>query len=153
MPSAKAAFALLNTARDELLDDAKRSVFTKTIVQAREAVLKKKTEELTQQRRLLSQSQGIKVAESDIVVKESDVLQHSKFEEWVFAMLEQLLIEKEWEKKQTLKEHAMAEQEAYEERTKRKAEEEAKALHAKEWEETQEQRVGSWRGFLSNKVS
>jgi hypothetical protein len=65
--------------------------------------------------------------------------------------LNALLVEKEWEKKQIMKEQSNAIQQEHDEKLKRKAQEESEDLLKKEWEESREKRVDSWKKFCGKK--
>lgn len=146
---AQIAFTMLAAAKEELLDDAKREALDTIVDQARQKVL---TDKAAEGRKKRKTSQGADAAsappnQSNEADEDDDASKHPHFDLWVRNEVKEILIEREWRKRQLLKAAAAEDALAASEKARRAAEREQKDKDAKEWEEGRETRINSWRDF------
>lgn len=151
---AQQAFSMLNAAKDTLMDDERRTQFQEIVNAAREATrLKMEKDEQKKRKELkkeLTQLLSFN-AVSAAALKESmpDFATLPEFETLASSQLRETLIENEWKARQLMKEAAEADKLAHQETLKRKAETDAIESEKKEWDDTRDLRVNSWRSWNS----
>lgn len=146
---AQQAFTMLAAAKDELLDEAKREALDAIVDQARQKVLTDKALESSGKKRKVEDAASSSSTGSSEKVASTpyDASHDARFDEWVRGQVKEILIEREWRKRQLLK--AAAEQDvlAAAEKKRRAEEREAKEADTKAWEAGRDTRINSWRDF------
>lgn len=145
---AKIAFAKLNTARDELLDEEKRTEFTELILAARSQVMEEWKSKRTEESRIGGLAASIPPSEPN---PQRDITLDPAFDDAVLARLTEMLIEREWIKRKLISEHAKQTNELREEQERKRAEAEQQSRETKQWEQARDTRVNDWKSFMSNK--
>merc|ERR1719266_419476 len=165
---AQQAFTLLAASKAEWTEEDKREHLNKFITKAREKVTnrkldrwrklqKEKRKELMaavpQQQMLLNaeakREAAAKLAAAFSKVEPPDFTKDTDFEMLVRAEVKELIIEREWKKRQLMK---AAQREETIQAELRKEEEEKNANEAEEkkkWEDGREKRINSWRNFMN----
>jgi DnaJ family protein C protein 8 len=158
---AQQAFTMLAAAKDELLDEAKREAIDTIVDQARQKVLTEKALESSSKKRKVDDSSSSSStgaaysssssSDSKVDATPNDASKDPRFDAWVRDQVKEILIEREWKKRQLLK--AAAEQDvlAAAEKKRRTEEREAKEKETKAWEEGRDTRINSWRDFQNKK--
>jgi DnaJ family protein C protein 8 len=155
---AQQAFTILAAAKDDLLDEAKREAIDMIVDQARQKVLTEKALESSSKKRKVGDPATAAAASSSsssdattVDATPNDASKDPRFDAWVRDQVKEILIEREWKKRQLLK--AAAEQDvlAAAEKKRRAEEREAKEKETKAWEEGRDTRINSWRDFQKNK--
>eukprot|EP00468_Gymnochlora_sp_CCMP2014_P012357 CAMPEP_0167754962 /NCGR_PEP_ID=MMETSP0110_2-20121227/8562_1 /TAXON_ID=629695 /ORGANISM="Gymnochlora sp., Strain CCMP2014" /LENGTH=350 /DNA_ID=CAMNT_0007640901 /DNA_START=1724 /DNA_END=2772 /DNA_ORIENTATION=- len=82
-------------------------------------------------------------------VKEAE--KDPKFHEEVRAMVKEMMIEREWQKRQLHKAANQAEQRSHEEKKEKREAQKAVEKKEENWQKGREKRVGSWRDFMKGK--
>ncbi|MGZ6298756.1 MAG: J domain-containing protein [Parachlamydiaceae bacterium] len=143
---AQKAFALLGRAKDQLLDEAEREKLDELVDQARQKVLTNYAAgETTKKRKVVAdKSEG---DEATAVNVGDDASLHPLYDSWIRTEVKEILIEREWRKRQLLKAAAHEESLAAAEKKRRAEEKEAKDAENKQWEEGRDNRINSWRDF------
>jgi len=144
---AQNAFAMLAQAKEALGDEAKREDIEGLIDKARQRVLTDRAAEGGGKRQKVNGSSGSGGDGSTTAVTSTDPSVDPQFDQWVRAEVKELLIDREWRKRQLLKAAAEAEKAAKEEKEKRAAEKAARDAEKAEWEAGREKRINSWRDF------
>ena len=135
---AQQAFARLADARAVLQDAEKREVLEELISQARQIII---TERENDPRRRRRSDGSVIAADGYNATKDAD------FDAAVEAALREMLIDKEWAKRQRLKHSSASEGREDAEKEQRKRDREEKAKEDDEFENKREDRVSSWRSF------
>ena len=135
---AQQAFARLADARAALLDEEKREVLEELISQARQLII---TERETDPKRRVRSDGSIIAADGYDATKDAD------FDSAVEAAVREMMIDKEWAKRQRMKLSSASEGREEAEKEQRKREREEKAKEDEEFESKREGRVSSWRAF------
>ena len=161
---AQQAFTMLAAAKDELMDDAKREAIDALVDQARQRVFtnhastdgrkkRKVTSDTAPGAAAASSSSAAAAADSSSAaaasssVSDDDPSTHPEFDLWVRNEMKEILIEREWRKRQLLKAAAAEEALAAEAKAKRAADKEARDADTKQWEDNRDSRINSWRNF------
>lgn len=146
---AQQAFTMLAAAKDELLDPAKREALDALVDQARQRVFTNRAAEARKKRRTSGAAAAAAAGGSDDAGAgtEDDPSLDPQFDSWIRAEVKEIIIEREWRKRQLLKAAAIEEQLAAEAKAKRAADKEARDAETKEWEENRDSRINSWRNF------
>lgn len=158
---AQQAFTMLAAAKDELMDDAKREAIDALVDQARQRVFtnqastdgrkKRKVTSDTAPGAAAAASSSAAVAASSSAASASpsddDPSTHPEFDSWVRAEMKEILIEREWRKRQLLKAAAAEDAMAAEAKANRAADKEARDADTKQWEDNRDSRINSWRNF------
>ena len=135
---AQAAFARLADARGVLLDAEKREVLEELISQARQHLI---TERESDPKRRLRPDGSFVALDGYDATKDAD------FDAAVEAVMKEMLIDKEWAKRQRLKHNSASDGREEAEKEQRKRDREEKAKEDDEYESKRESRVSSWRAF------
>ena len=142
---AQQAFARLSEARAALLDSEKRGQLDELVSQARQTVITAREKESKEKR----QASASAAAGSAVLSSAGyDATQDPDFETAVSSALHELLIDREWRRRQVLKATSASEGREDAEREARKREREEKAKEEAEYETKRGDRVNSWRSFL-----
>lgn len=145
---AQQAFTLLSAAKDELLDETKRGVMDDLIDQARQKVLTNRAAAANAGNKKQKVDSASTPSSSPPLSDDADPSDSDPvFDLAVRAEVKEMLIEREWRKRQLLKAAAVEEGLAAKEKEQRAAEKESKEKEKKEWEEGREERISSWRDF------
>ncbi len=144
---------MLNSAKDELLDEEKRLQFNVMVKAATEAVIARLTQEEKKKRKLLAKEMTLLGADISIsnATKAAmpDFSKLDSFEGLCASELRENLIAAEWKKRQILKESAEEEKRLHLEKEKKQAVVNAINAEKKEWEDTRDLRVNSWRAWTA----
>jgi len=143
---AQQAFTMLAAAKDELLDPAKREALDGLVDQARQRVFTNRAAEARKKRRT-SGAAAASGSDDAGAGTEDDPSLDPQFDSWIRAEVKEIIIEREWRKRQLLKAAAIEEQLAAEAKAKRAADKEAREAETKEWEDNRDSRINSWRNF------
>ena len=135
---AQQAFARLADARAALQDSEKREVLEELISQARQIII---TERESDPKRRRRNNGSVIAADGYDATKDED------FDAAVEAALREMLIDKEWAKRQRLKHSSASEGREDAEKEQRKREREEKAKEDDDYESKRDDRVSSWRTF------
>jgi len=143
---AQQAFTMLAAAKDDLLDTAKREALDAIVDQARQRVFTNRAAEGRKKRKTES---GAAAADNGAAEQEEqdDPSADPQFDTWVRAEVKEILIEREWRKRQLLKAAAVEDTLAAEAKAKRAADKAARDADEKEWEDKRDDRINSWRNF------
>jgi len=150
--TAEKAFSILNSAKNELMDENKRGQLTDMATEARQKLI---TEHEKAWKRKWKEE--VKVAKAkdpnaEIELKDApDITLEHDFPMKVRDQLKELLIDREWRTRQLLKEAAKAEGLAAQEKEEKQRVREEKEKTEKDWEDGRERRVHNWRDFMGAK--
>lgn len=144
---AQQAFTAIAAAKESLNDEAKREELDGLIDQARQRVLTEKTADQRKKRKVTTGDEAASSSSSTTTDSEDDVSKHPEYDLWIRAQFKELIIEREWRKRQLLKAAAAEEALAASEKARRAEERERKESAEKEWEEGRDTRINSWRDF------
>jgi DnaJ family protein C protein 8 len=144
---AQTAFTMLAAAKDDLLDDAKREALDAVVDQARQKVLTNRAAEGRKKRKVGDSGAAAAAGGGNDDDEESDPSKDPNYDAWVRAEVKEIIIEREWRKRQLLKAAAVEDTLAAEGKAKRAADKAARDAAEKEWEEKRDDRINSWRNF------
>ena len=148
---AQQAFTMLAAAKDDLLDVAKREALDALVDQARQRIFTNHAAEGRKKRKVQSGAAAAAGAE-DASAPEDDPSTSPEFDSLIRAEVKEILIEREWRKRQLLKAAAIEDALAAESKAKRAAEREAKEAENKTWEDNRDSRINNWRNFQKGGV-
>lgn len=165
---AQQAFARLTAAKGELADEAKKEALDAVVSEAKIRIETKLAEQHAKKRMKATQEKSSESTDtssssssstatssssstssnSDANTSLSTIDRHSdEYEHSIRQEVRELLIEREWRKRQALKAAQQHEILAKKEKEQKELEKETKDKAQKEWEEGREDRVKSWRDF------
>jgi len=147
---AQIVFNALQNAKNELIDQDKRDQFMK-IVEKAKVELKKEREVEQLKKRKLSNTQfssSFSTVKNDIS-NEVDIppSDSAEFDLLLRSSVKELLIDREWRRRQLLKAAAKAEADAEKEKQLREKEQKEREEQEKKVEETRPERINAWRTF------
>jgi DnaJ homolog subfamily C member 8 len=152
--SAQKAFAALSAARNELLDTTFREQFNELVNTARETIRSLREKELKKQQKKFAKEQqmtdrlaGLSGDAALLPPPSRDVTKDEDFEKEVRTELKELLIAREWRKRQLLQQAARSDGLAAIEKEEKAAKREEAKRADQEWEANRDNRVSSWRTF------
>jgi len=151
---AQKAFSVLNEAKAELLDENKRAAMVQMIQEAKTTVQKRREKLIkdahkreVREQKLRDKAAGMKETPPAAAPPMRDVTKDTGFEEEAKGELRELLIAREWRKRQLLKQAAATDVVAAKEKEELDQKRKDKKEFEEEWEKNRDTRVSSWRTF------
>lgn len=149
---ARKAFALLNDAKELLLDDDKRTDLLKKVAASREKLITTLTKAEHEKRKTTAAKQGKRYeidTDTEPLPDFSETVED--FDMQLRKQLNEDLIFVAWSVKQDMKDRSAMGIKQHKERVAQKAAEEAKVEETKLWEATREERASGWKQFKAVK--